>query len=413
MIISADLHIHGRYSMATSKKMIPTVIASQAKLKGLDLVGTGDAFHSKWLEIIKDTVEETEKGIYSVNIGNKEEKFEYGASSSESGSRFILTAEVEDIKRVHHLLIIPHLEAAYGIREKLRGNLDSDGRPKVRMKGEEIMDLAHDFECIMGPSHAFTPWTSIYKEYDSIYDCYGRKPDFLELGLSADTDMADRIEELQDIPFLTNSDAHSPWPHRLGREFNEIDVKDISYKSITDAIGEKNITANYGFNPRLGKYHKTACTRCFKIYDIEEAKKLKMRCPCGGTIKKGVDYRISELAKWKEPHNPEHRPPYIHILPLAEIISLGYDKGITTVFVQNIWKELVQKFGSEIAALIYAPLEELKNIDEKLGTLIKSFRDNTLKIQSGGGGRYGKIILEDPPNEEDEKPVNRTLDAYF
>ena len=145
-------------------------------------------------------------------------------------------------------------------------------------------------------------------------------PDFLELGLSADSDMADTIEELQEISFSTNSDAHSPWPHRLGREFNEIDVQKINFKNIKDAVLNQKITANYGFDPRLGKYHATACSKCYTKYSIEDAIKMKMKCRCGGRIKKGVDYRIHELSKWKKPHHPPHRPPYIHILPLAEII---------------------------------------------------------------------------------------------
>lgn len=386
MIISSDLHIHSCYSGATSKNMIISTIASQAKLKGLDLVGTGDAFHPKWLQMIKDSTEKSAEGIYST-----------------PQCKFVLTAELEDRNRVHHLIILPSFESAWEIRDKLpSNNIDQDGRPKVRMTGAEIMDVVGEFDALIGPSHAFTPWTSLYKEFDSLYDCYEKKPDFLELGLSADTDMADKIEELQDIPFLSNSDAHSPWPHRLGREFNEIEFEDLTYDAIKNAIKKKKITANYGFDPRLGKYHKTACTRCYKKYDIEEAKKLKMRCSCGGTIKKGVDYRISEIATWDKSHHPKHRPPYIHILPLAEIISLTYNKGLYTAFVQKIWKELVQKFGSEISVLIHAPLEDIEKIDDKLAQVIKAFRKNSLHIVAGGGGKYGKIMFE-----------QSTLDCYF
>jgi uncharacterized protein (TIGR00375 family) len=410
MIINADLHIHGRYSLATSKNMVPDVIAPQARLKGLDLVGTGDALHYKWLQILNETIEETESGIFSIKHENRGE-------DENSGCKFILTVEVEDIKRVHHLVLIPSFDAAYGLREEIRGNLDSDGRPKVHMNGGEIMDLSHEHGCLAGPSHAFTPWTSIYKEYDSLCDCYGKKPDFLELGLSADNDMADHIKELQDIPFLSNSDAHSPWPHRLGREFNEIEVKELAFKDVTESILKKNIKANYGFNPRLGKYHKTGCARCYKVFDIEEALALKMKCPCGGIIKKGVDYRIHELSTWNEPHHPSYRPPYIHILPLAEIISLIYDKGVTTVSVQKIWKELVEKFENEITVLIYTPLEDLETVDPQLVPIIKAFRNNTLQIQPGGGGRYGKILFEqdeqDISDDPADPPSHDTLDKYF
>ena len=405
MIINADLHIHSRYSMATSKNMTPDAMAPQAKLKGLDLVATGDALHHKYLETLKEILDETADGIFSIK------------NSNNSDAKFILTVEVEDLKRVHHLLLIPSFESAYNMRDEFKGNLDSDGRPKVRMNGAEIMDIAHANECLIGPSHAFTPWTSIYKAYDSLKDCYGNEPDYLELGLSADTEMADHIKELQDIPFLTNSDAHSPWPHRLGREFNEIEVNGLTFNDVTRSILNKKIKANYGFDPRLGKYHKTACIKCYRIFRVEDALNLKMKCPCGGVIKKGVDYRIYELSDWSESHHPPHRPPYIHILPLAEILSLIYGKGVTTVFVQNIWKELVHKFGNEINVLIYASLDEIEEIDPQLTPLIKAFRDNTLFIRSGGGGKYGKILLnpekQDIEAEQAEIISENTLDKYL
>jgi uncharacterized protein (TIGR00375 family) len=412
MIIRADLHIHGRYSMATSKNMTPELLSSQGSLKGLHLVATGDAFHQGWLNMIEEATEETVEGIFRIRESKKicneflQEEIPDDHSKNPE-TNLILTAEVEDSKRVHHLIILPSLEAAYQMRKKLKGNLDSDGRPRVRMNGAEIQELALENGCIMGPSHAFTPWTSIYKEYDSIHDCYNETPDFVELGLSADTDMADRIEELQDIPFLTNSDAHSPWPHRLGREFNEIDVKDLSFSALTSAIADKKIIANYGFDPRLGKYHHTACTKCYQQFHPEEAIKMNMKCPCGGTIKKGVDYRVEELATWDKPHHPQHRPPYIHIMPLAEIISLTYSKGVTTKFVQKIWQELILKFGDEISVLIDAPLEALVEIDPELALRIQAFRDKTLQIKVGGGGRYGELVFNE------ESSTKSTLDSFL
>jgi uncharacterized protein (TIGR00375 family) len=375
--------------------MTPPVMAPQAKLKGLDLVASGDVLHQKWLKLFEETTEESSDGIFSL----MDSAIDPEDTSEDKGSKFILTTEVEDIKRVHHLILFPSIESATDTRSKMKGNMDADGRPRVKMNGSEIMNIAHENGCIIGPAHAFTPWTSIYKEYDSIKDCYGKMPDFLELGLSADSDMADTIEELEDIPFLTNSDAHSPWPHRLGREFNELEIGKLTFDDVRDAILNKKIKANYGFDPRLGKYHKTACTKCYTQYSIEDAIKLKMRCPCGGRIKKGVDYRIYELSKWEEPHHPLHRPPYIHILPLAEIISITHGKGVTTVFVQKIWKEMIHRFKDEITALIQSPMDEVYDVDPKVAVVIKAFRNKTLEIKAGGGGKYGEIVL--PKNNLD------------
>ncbi|MGL4669654.1 MAG: TIGR00375 family protein [Methanobacteriaceae archaeon] len=397
MIINADFHVHSCFSMASSKNMVINNIAPQAKLKGLSLVGTGDGFHPSWLDIIEESTSYLGDGIYS-----KED------------CDFVITGEVEDKNRIHHLFIVPDIGIARDISSKLVcKNINADGRPRVRMSGAEIMDLAKEHGCLFGPAHAFTPWTGIYKSFDKITDCYGRKPDFLELGLSADTDMADTIKELQDIPFLSNSDAHSPWPHRLGREFNQVELDDVSFSSIKKAIKHNGIKANYGLVPNLGKYHMTACTKCYSIIDPIEAKSNKMNCFCSGKIKKGVDYRISEIASWDKPHHPDFRPPYIHLMPLAEIIAMVYDKGVTTKTVQNIWKPMVEKFGSEIKVLIDASLEDINSFDKNLTPAIEAFRNKTLKVAPGGGGKYGEISFDKEIEVPKAKnPNNITLDNF-
>ncbi|WP_054835346.1 TIGR00375 family protein [Methanobrevibacter arboriphilus] len=402
MIVNADLHIHSCFSMATSKDMLIDNIAPQAKLKGgLQLMGTGgDALHPGWLDIIEKSTEYVGGGIYSTKYCD-----------------FILTCEIEGEKKIHHLIIIPNIEIAREIGDKLvSNNKYKDGRPRAKMNGKEIMDLAKEYDCLIGPAHAFTPWTGMYKTFDSIIDCYGRAPDFLELGLSADTDMADTIEELQNIPFLSNSDAHSPWPHRLGREFNQIELQDISFESLKSSIKNNKIKANYGLVPNLGKYHMTACTKCYKLIDPNLAIKNKMKCSCGGTIKRGVDFRISQIATWnKPPHHPSHRPPYIHLLPLAEIISMVYDKGVTTKTVQGKWKELIDNVGNEIEILIDAPIDTISKVNEDLVPAIESFRNKSLYINpGGGGGKYGGEISFDEKliKKEVEKDNNVTLDNF-
>ncbi|GAA5819020.1 MAG: TIGR00375 family protein [Methanobrevibacter sp. CfCl-M3] len=398
MLINADLHIHSCFSMASSKDMVVDNIAPQAKLKGLQLMGTGDGFHLKWLNMIEENTTYSGDGIYS-----------------KKDCDFILTAEVEAKNRIHHLFILPNIEIAREISEKLASkNKDVDGRSRVEMDGCEIKDLAKDYGCLFGPAHAFTPWTGMYKTHDSVYDCYNGKPDFLELGLSADSNMADRVKELQDIPFLTNSDAHSPWPHRLGREFNQIEMEDISFTSLKNGIKNNGIKANYGLIANLGKYHMTACSKCYQLVDPVFAKRNKMKCDCGGIIKKGVDFRISEIADWNKPHHPDYRPPYIYLMPLAEIISMVYDKGVTTKTVQNIWKTLIKEFNNEIDILIKISLSDIDVIDEKVAIAIEAFRNKSIYISPGGGGKYGQISLND--NLDNEVKVKKrkqlTLDNF-
>ena len=392
MLVNADFHIHSCFSMASSKDMLIKNIAPKSKLKGLGLLGTGDALHPKWLDIIRQSTSYSGDGIYTSD-----------------GMDFVLTTEVEAKNRIHHVIIMPDIDIARELSDILpSNNKNSDGRPKTKLDGAELLDLAHDHDCLIGPAHAFTPWTGMYKSFDSIYNCYGKKPDFVELGLSADTDMADTIDELKDFVFLTNSDAHSPWPHRLGREFNCIELEDISYTSIKKAIKKRNVRANYGLVPNLGKYHMTACTKCHQLVDPALARQNRMKCNCGGIIKRGVDFRISEIADYDTPHHPDFRPDYVHLMPLAEIISAVYQKGVTTKFVQAIWQKLIDNFKTEIDVLINVSLDDIKNIDENVSLAIKSFRDNSLDVVPGGGGKYGQILFK----KEVKKSKVVTLDNF-
>ena len=397
MLVNADLHVHSCFSMATSKDMVINNMAPKAREKGLQLVGTGDGFHPKWLDIIEESTEYKGDGIYS-----------------NEDIDFVITTEVEGKNKIHHLIMIPTIEIARELSDKLVSkNKYSDGRPRSPMNGAEILEMVREYDCMIGPAHAFTPWTGMYKSFDSIYDCYEKKVDFVELGLSADTDMADTVKELADFPFLTNSDAHSPWPHRLGREFNQIEMEDISYSSLKKAFKHKTIKANYGLLPNLGKYHMTACTKCFKLIDPEVAKDRKMRCSCGGRIKKGVDFRISEIADYDKPKHPDHRPPYVHLMPLAEIISMAYDKGVTTKKVQGKWQSLIDAFGPEIEVLLNTPLEEIAKIDDEIPQAISAFRNRTINVVPGGGGKYGEISFnKELPEREVESKPKVTLDDF-
>lgn len=395
MLVNADFHVHSCFSMASSKDMLIKNMAPKSKLKGLQLLGTGDAFHPGWLDIIEESTTYSDDGIYSYEDMD-----------------FVLTTEVEGQNRIHHLIIIPDMDIARELSDRLVSkNKATDGRPRTKSSGAEILELVKEYDCLIGPAHAFTPWTGMYKSFDSIYDCYGAKPDFVELGLSADTFMADTVAELKDFPFLSNSDAHSPWPHRLGREFNQIELEDISYSSIQKAIKHKDIVKNYGLIPNLGKYHMTACTKCYKLVDPAIAKENKMKCSCGGTIKKGVDFRISEIADYDEPKHPDFRPDYIHLMPLAELISTVYDKGVTTKTVQGKWQSLVDKFGTEIDILINVDIELIREIDSLIARGIEAFRNKTLHITPGGGGKYGEISFNKKIEERKVAKIT-TLDNF-
>ncbi len=397
MIVNADLHIHSRFAGATSNRMTIENISLEAPGKGLDIVGTGDCLHNGWLKEIKQckTVDE---GTYELN-----------------GTRFILSTEIEAEKRVHHLLFFPSLSKVYEFKERVKSkskNIDSDGRANIRMSGEEIAQIAKDIDALIGPAHAFTPWTAIYAYYDSLEDCYGDMADyisFVELGLSADTNFADKIKELHRLTFLTNSDCHSPHPVRLGREFNRFEMKDKNFNELKKAIlrvnGNKSVL-NVGLPPQEGKYHESACRKCFTHYDLLEAQRRRWRCSCGGQIKKGVKDRINEKSDFEKPQHPEYRPPYVHLIPMPEIITKAVgQRNPFTKTVTKRWKELIDAFGSEIEVLLEVNIEKIAKVTAPAITnSIAAFRENKVKIIPGGGGKYGEIILPD-----DDKPLITNL----
>ena len=415
MILTADLHIHSRYSMATSPQMDFPTIAAQALKKGIQLVGTGDCLHPRWLAEIKQ-LEEVD-GFFQLT-GDRDK----------AATRFVLTVEVEDQRRVHHLLIVPTIAKAEELYESFRPHspdIESDGRPSLRLSGTEIAAYARDAEALIGPCHAFTPWTSLYAYHTSLPACYGDMAgylSFVELGLSADSSYADRITELRDLTFLTNSDAHSPYPIRLAREFNRFSVQGEGFEELKAAIkrerGRKPVL-NVGFPPAEGKYNESACTRCYTHYSLRDAVARRWRCPCGGLIKKGVRDRVNELADCDGTH-PEHRPPYVHLIPLAEIIGLALEKAPNSKAVQDIWELFLAEFGSEVTVLVDAPVAAFEalhggitadTLDTVVGA-IKAFRNGNIFVVPGGGGKYGVIQLK-PGLQEDlhEGAKVHTVDA--
>ena len=386
MIINADLHIHSHFSGATSDKMNIETISKEAPRKGIDIVGTGDCLHKGWLKEIKKC-NLVEEGTFELN-----------------GTRFILSTEVEATKRVHHLLYFPSFPSVLDFKERIKSkskNLETDGRPNVSMSGEELAEIARDVDALVGPAHAFTPYTSMYAAYDSLSDCYGDMADyvsFVELGLSADSDFADKIKELHRLTFLTNSDCHSPHPVRLGREFNRFKVNDFTFNEIKKGIlrrnGNKSVL-NVGLPPQEGKYHETACRKCFTHYDINDAIRRHFKCSCGGRIKRGVKDNINQKADFSEPQHPDHRPEYVHLIPIAEIITKAIDqRNPFTKTVTKRFDELVDAFGSEINVLLEADINKISKVTApSITQAIKAFRDKKVIIIPGGGGEYGKIKL--------------------
>jgi uncharacterized protein (TIGR00375 family) len=372
MPVTADLHIHSPYSIAVSRFMQPEQLIRGCVTKGIQVLGTGDALQPDWQNGWEPFLE-NDAGIVIVPQG-----------------------EIEDKNRVHHVILAEDLDQFSQLRDLLEGTCKSfvtSGRPHVYLNGEEIANAAHEVGALVGPAHAFTPWTAMYAYFDSVPACYGNaKIDFLELGLSADSSYGAAIPDLYDVPFLTNSDAHSPYPDKLGREFNRIRVSSPTAKAVLAAIREGALEMNAGFFPEEGKYNRTACTRCYEQYSLEDALRHQWRCPAdGGIIKKGVSDRAKELSRGGE---SRPRPPYVRVIPLAQIIqTMEGTSSPNTKKCKAIYASLIGTFGNEIAVLIDVPVGEIRAIHPKVADAIAALRNGTVTLHPGGGGKYGTFSL--------------------
>ena len=393
-IVFADLHLHSSYARACSEKMNLEVLSQQAKIKGLNILGTGDFTHPKWLEELKQKLK-FNNGIYEFNEMN-----------------FVLQAEIsliykQDFKqrRIHHLILAENFEVVDQINEFLdkKGRRDYDGRPIFGFSSvelaEEMMKISKAIMII--PAHAWTPWYGIFGSmsgFDSLKECFQEKTKYIysiETGLSSDPQMNWRLSFLDGITLISNSDAHSPWPHRLGREANAFSMKEINYQNIVESIRtRKDFLFTIEVDPGYGKYHFDGHRNCNFSCDPKESARIKSLCPkCGKILTIGVLNRVQELADRKEGYNPDNVPDYKSILPLHEIIAYFYNGNLFSTKVKDIYELLIEKFGNEFNILLNVEKEELKKIvDAKVAEMIIKNREGKTKIIPGYDGVYGKLI---------------------
>lgn len=376
-------------------------IEKYGKLKGLNLIGVGDFTHPLWFNELKESLKEVSgTGLYQ---------------HKDKDIFFILTAEISLIysqdgktRRVHHVLLAPDFEVAEQINSMLSryGKLDVDGRPifgkfpSYEMV-ERMMDISKGIMII--PAHIWTPWYSLFGSmsgFDIIEDCFKdqvKNIHALETGMSSDPRMNWRISSLDRFTLVSNSDSHSPWINRLGREANIFDTN-MTYKDITDAIkkgDKKKFLYTIETSPAWGKYHWDGHRQCNVSLSPKEAVKYGNTCPvCGKRLTIGVEHRVEDLADREDGFVKENAIPFKTLIPLSELIAIIYN---TQAFSKKVWNEaekLIKRFGSELNVLLDAPEEELKRLtDESIIELIMRNREARLKIQPGYDGVYGKLVL--------------------
>ena len=406
----ADLHIHSKYSRATSRNLDLIELAIWAKKKGISVLSTGDFTHPAWFQEIKDKLVECGHGLYRLKPEIEKKIFK----NNENPIKFILSVEISTIykkwdktRKVHHVVFAPNIEKASILRNKLSsiGNINSDGRPILGLDSRDLLEitLETDENAFIIPAHIWTPWFSALGSksgFDSIDDCYGDLASHIfacETGLSSDPQMNYRVQSLDKYRLVSNSDAHSA--SKLGREATIFDLDDINYYSILNAL--KLGHGYYGtveFFPEEGKYHDDGHRKCNVCLTPSETIKLNGICPhCHKPLTIGVSYRVNELATRdiNSTFKPDTAGVVQSLVPLAEILSEIMNIGQASKGVTNAYENILTKLNtSELDILNYVPLDDIKKAhSELLSEGIKRLREgNVIKIP-GYDGEYGKIRL--------------------
>ncbi|MFW6117858.1 MAG: endonuclease Q family protein, partial [Thermoproteota archaeon] len=349
------------------------------------------------------------------------------AEESRSPVYFMLTTEVstvfrfkKEVKKIHHLILTPKIETSAQISERLAEycDLSVDGRPTLDIDApqlvEEVMEVSKENMVI--PTHIWTPWFSLFgafSGFDTIEDCYqdtAKHIHALETGLSSDPAMNWRLSKLDKFSLVSNSDCHSFWPWRIGREANVFELNKPSYRKLTDAIRNKN-QEKFQFTietfPSYGKYHWTGHRKCEVALPPKEAIRLGNICPvCRRKLTKGVEQRVEELADRASGFKPESAKDFIHLLPLSEIIKTVLD--ISSLYAKKVWNvynQLIERFGTEYTVLMDTSKQELsKVVDEKIAEAIVRIRKGDVKVVPGYDGVYGRLIIFEEENGEDTFP---------
>ena len=409
MKMIGDLHIHSRFSMATSREGTPENLDFWARKKGISLIGTGDFTHPVWREELKERLVTEGNGLYRLRDEYvKEESRKFPGK----GTHFVVSGEISSIykkngktRKVHNVILLPSLEAADTMAQRLEkiGNIHSDGRPILGLDSHDLLEMMLDVcpDGILIPAHIWTPHFSVLgakSGFDSVEECFEELTPYvhaLETGLSSDPAMNWRISKLDRYQLVSNSDAHSP--SKLGREANLLDI-DFSYEGLYQAIQTgKGLEGTVEFFPEEGKYHFDGHRKCGVSLSPVEAERLGGICPvCGKKLTMGVDHRVEQLADREEGFVKKDGKKYESLVPLPEVVAACMGYSTASKKVQGCFEQMMQTLGTEFDILRNVPAEDIKSCaGERIAEGIENVRTGNVKRIPGYDGEYGKIQLFD------------------
>ncbi len=409
MKMIGDLHIHSRFSMATSREGTPENLDFWARKKGVSLIGTGDFTHPVWRKELRERLVPEENGLYRLReeyVKEESRKFQG------EGTRFVVSGEISSIykkngktRKVHNVILLPSLEAADTMAQRLEkiGNIHSDGRPILGLDSHDLLEMMLDVcpDGILIPAHIWTPHFSVLgakSGFDSVEECFEELTPYvhaLETGLSSDPAMNWRISKLDRYQLVSNSDAHSP--SKLGREANLLDIE-CSYEGLYQAIQTgKGLEGTVEFFPEEGKYHFDGHRKCGVSLSPVEAERLGGICPvCGKKLTMGVDHRVEQLADREEGFVKKDGKKYESLVPLPEVVAACMGYSTASKKVQGCFEQMMQTLGTEFDILRNVPAEDIKSCaGERIAEGIENVRTGNVKRIPGYDGEYGKIQLFD------------------
>ncbi len=403
----ADLHIHSRYSRATSKDMSPETLWKWAQLKGISVIGTGDFTHPEWLRELREKTDEEGNGLLTLK---KKFRKEDVPASCRADLFFLLSAEISCIyrkndktRKIHAVVLTPSFDDAERINRALSviGNLSADGRPILGLDAKELLKIVLDSSpsSILVPAHAWTPHFSVFgaaSGFDTLNECFEELTQYIyaiETGLSSDPAMNWRLSALDGLTLISNSDAHSP--AKIGREATVFDTG-LSYAEIADSIRtRKGLLGTIEFFPEEGKYHYDGHRSCASCLLPKETIMRNGLCPvCGKHVTIGVMHRIEKLADREEGFRPEGAPPFYSVIPLQEIISETLQVGVASKAVRNEYARVIGHLGNELSILMDVQLKDIEAAGSlRLGQAIEKMRSGDISISPGYDGEYGKVKI--------------------
>ena len=407
MKFAADLHIHSRYSRATSRDCTIPILHKWAQIKGLPVLGTGDCTHPAWLREIRSHLVEAEPGFFRLKSLPPLPK-PIDIDPHPIKVRFVLTTEISCIykkenrtRKIHCLLLLPDFDSVVKIADRLKtiGSLMVDGRPILKLDARDLLEIVLENapEGVLIPAHVWTPWFSLFGSksgFDSVEDCFADLSPYivaLETGLSADPTMMRLVSALDRLSLVSNSDSHSP--ANIGREATIFDTE-FSYYGIRKSLMENSIHGTVEFFPEEGKYFSSGHRNCNYRQVRAFPHSRHAVCPlCAKPLTAGVMHRVYELAdRTAVPQNIA--PNYSATISLREIIGQILQIGSNTKGVAKRYARLINLFGSELGILLETPIQEIsRRYSPILAEAVDRIRKGNITKHPGFDGKYGKILI--------------------